>query len=65
MRNWYGLFAVLVTGGTVAAVCLYASAVVQAGFGYTMTWFLLLGGVRPIARAVPRTPQKPELAHGR
>lgn len=49
VRNWYGLFAVLVTGGTVAAVCLYASAVVQAGFGYTVTWFLLLGGVRPIA----------------
>jgi hypothetical protein len=49
VRNWYGVFAVLVTGGTVAAVCLYASPVVQAGFGYTMTWFLLLGGVRPIA----------------
>lgn len=49
VRNLYGMLAVLVTAGTVAAVCLYASPVVQAAFGYTMTWFLLLGGVRPIA----------------
>jgi hypothetical protein len=49
VRNMYGMLAVLVTAGTVAGVCLYASPVVQAAFGYTMTWFLLLGGVRPIA----------------
>jgi len=49
VRNLYGMLAVLVTAGTVAAVCLYASPVVQAAFGYTMTWFLLLGSVRPIA----------------
>ena len=49
VRNLYGMLAVIVTAGTVAAVCLYASPVVQAAFGYTMTWFLLLGGVRPIA----------------
>ena len=48
VRNVYGMLAVLVTGGAVAAVCLYASAVVQAGFGYAVTWFLLLGGVRPV-----------------
>jgi hypothetical protein len=48
VRNAYGMLAVLVTAGAVAAVCLYASAVVQAGFGYAMTWFLLLGGVRPV-----------------
>jgi hypothetical protein len=48
IRNAYGMLAVLVTGGAVAAVCLYAPAEVQAGFGYTMTWFLLLGGVRPV-----------------
>jgi Peptidase M50B-like len=32
----------------VVAVSLYASPGVQAGFGYALTWFLLLGGVRPV-----------------
>ncbi len=48
VRNLYGMLAVLVTAGTVAGVCLYASPEVQAGFGYAMTWFLLIGGVRPV-----------------
>jgi Peptidase M50B-like len=48
VRNVYGMLAVLVTAGVIAAVGLFASAVVQAGFGYAMTWFLLLGGVRPV-----------------
>jgi Peptidase M50B-like len=48
VRNLYGMLAVLVTAGTVAAVCLYATPEVQAGFGYTMTWFLLFGAVRPV-----------------
>jgi len=48
IRNPYGMLAVLATAAAVAAVCLYGSAVVQAGFGYSMTWFLLFGGVRPV-----------------
>jgi hypothetical protein len=48
VRNAYGMLAVLVTAGAVGAVCLFATAQVQAGFGYAMTWFLLLGGVRPV-----------------
>ena len=48
VRNAYGMLAVLATAGAVTAVCLFASTVVQAGFGYAMTWFLLLGGVRPV-----------------
>ena len=48
VRNAYGMLAVLAALVTVAAVCLFASAVVQAGFGYVMTWFLLLGGIRPV-----------------
>jgi hypothetical protein len=48
IRNVYGMLAVLVTAGAIAAVCLFAPAVVQAGFGYAMTWFLLLGSVRPV-----------------
>jgi hypothetical protein len=48
IRNAYGILAVVVTWAAVAAVGLLASAQVQAGFGYAMTWFLLLGGVRPV-----------------
>jgi hypothetical protein len=48
VRNAYGMLAVLAALVTVAAVCLYAPATVQAGFGYVLTWFLLLGGVRPV-----------------
>ncbi|HEX9064111.1 MAG TPA: M50 family metallopeptidase [Streptosporangiaceae bacterium] len=48
VRNPYGLLAVIVTAAGVAAVCLYASPVVQAGFGYVMTWFLLFGSLRPV-----------------
>jgi hypothetical protein len=55
VRNVYGMLAVLVTAGAIAAVSLLGSAAVQAGFGYVMTWFLLLGGVRPVL----------ELAHER
>ncbi len=48
VRNPYGLLAVLLTAAAIAAVCLYASPVVQAGFGYVMTWFLLFGSLRPV-----------------
>ncbi len=49
IRNAYGLLAVAVTAAAVTAVGLFATAMVQAGFGYALTWFLLLGGVRPVA----------------
>jgi hypothetical protein len=48
VRNAYGMVAVLAAVVAVAGVCLYGSAEVQAGFGYAATWFLLLGGVRPV-----------------
>lgn len=48
IRNVYGMLAVLVTAGAIAGVCLYGSAAAQAGFGYLMAWFLLLGAVRPV-----------------
>ena len=48
VRNPYGMLAVLATGTTVAAICLYGSALIQAAFGYAATWFLLFGGVRPV-----------------
>jgi Peptidase M50B-like len=49
VRNAYGALSLLVTGAGVVAVSLATSAEVQAAFGYTMTWFLLIGGVRPVA----------------
>jgi hypothetical protein len=49
IRNAYGALAVLVTAAAVVAVTWLASAKLQAGFGYTAAWFLLLGGVRPVA----------------
>lgn len=48
VRNAYGVFAVLATAAAVAAVTWYASATVQAVFGYGAAWFLLLGGARPV-----------------
>jgi len=48
IRNAYGALAVLVTAAAVVAVSWFAPARVQAGFGYTAAWFLLLGGVRPV-----------------
>jgi peptidase M50B-like protein len=48
IRNFYGLLAVLITGGLVLVITWYASAQVQAAFAYIGIWFLLLGGVRPV-----------------
>ncbi|MBO0801908.1 MAG: M50 family metallopeptidase [Nocardiopsaceae bacterium] len=49
IRNAYGALAVLATAAAVCAVSLLTSAVVQAVFSYGTAWFLLLGGVRPVA----------------
>ncbi len=48
IRNAFGVLAVLVTGGGVLAVALFAAAAVQAGFAYAAAWFLLFGGLRPV-----------------
>lgn len=48
IRNAYGVLAVLVTAGAVLAVSRFATAAIQAAFGYTAAWFLLLGGVRAV-----------------
>ena len=68
VRNWFGALALLVVGGTVAGVSLAAPAGVQAAAGYTLTWFMLLGAVRPVAelrrarRYGPRTTDADALA---
>lgn len=49
IRNAYGVLAVLLTAGAVFAVSYLTSAAVQGAFGYATAWFLLLGGIRPVA----------------
>ena len=48
VRNLYGALALVVTGAVVVGVSLYTEPDVQAAFAYAMTWFLLLGAVRPV-----------------
>lgn len=48
VRNWYGALSLVVTGAVVVGISFYGSADVQAAFAYAITWFLLLGGVRPV-----------------
>ena len=71
VRNWYGVLAVLMTGGALFAVIWLAGPSLRAAFAYTVAWFLLFGGVRPVAelartrtRAV-RLPAGRRLATGR
>jgi hypothetical protein len=48
VRNLYGALALVVTGAVVVGVSLLTEPEVQAAFAYAMTWFLLLGAVRPV-----------------
>ncbi|MEV0488565.1 M50 family metallopeptidase [Streptomyces atratus] len=47
IRNLYGALTVIFTGTAFLLVSWLASPAVQSLFGYTVVWFLLLGGVRP------------------
>ena len=48
VRNWYGVLAVLLSGGSLFAVLWLASPALRAGFAYGVVWFLLFGGLRPV-----------------
>lgn len=48
IRNWFGLWSVLITGAVLFAVSWFAPEQVQSGFAYVVTWFLLLGAPRPV-----------------
>jgi Ca2+/Na+ antiporter len=48
IRNWYGLWSVLVTGALVFAATWWAPAEGQAGFAHVVTWFLLLAAPRTV-----------------
>ena len=49
IRNAFGLLSVVVTGAAFFLVSWYGSSELQAAFAYLGVWFLLLGGVRPVA----------------
>ncbi|AEE47812.1 M50 family metallopeptidase [Cellulomonas fimi] len=48
IRNWYGLWSVLVSAGVLVAVTVWGSAAVQSTFAYLLTWFFLLGAPRAV-----------------
>ncbi|MBZ5738964.1 M50 family metallopeptidase [Nocardioides mangrovi] len=48
IRNFFGLWAVLVAGVAVAVVSWWGSGQQQSLAAYLMTWFLLLAGPRPV-----------------
>ncbi|MCW2793400.1 MAG: putative rane protein [Nocardioides sp.] len=48
IRNFYGLYAVLVAGVAVFVVSWWASAQAQSLVAYAGTWFLLLAAPRPV-----------------
>jgi hypothetical protein len=49
IRNAYGAMTVVVACALFLAVSWLTKAQVQAAFAYLAVWFLLLGGVRPVA----------------
>jgi hypothetical protein len=48
LRNAYGVFAVLATGGVVGAVAWWGEPQLQDGFAVALCWFLLFGGLRAV-----------------
>lgn len=48
IRNWYGLWAVLVTGVVLVGVTWWGSAQVQVAVAYAVTWYLLIGSPRAV-----------------
>ncbi|MEV4945255.1 M50 family metallopeptidase [Streptomyces sp. NPDC053755] len=48
VRNAYGIFTVLLTGTAFLLVSWLTGPDVQSAFAYSVVWFLLLGGVRPV-----------------
>jgi hypothetical protein len=48
VRNWYGLWTVLVSLVLLVGVTWWAAPVWQSAFAYGLTWFLLLGAPRAV-----------------
>ncbi|MGH3544813.1 MAG: M50 family metallopeptidase [Mycobacteriales bacterium] len=48
VRNIFGVISVVTTGLILGAISYFGSDGLQAATAYGLTWFLLLGGVRPV-----------------
>jgi hypothetical protein len=48
VRNWFGLWSILVSAGVVFAVSWWLQPEAQSAFAYSLTWFLLLAAPRPV-----------------
>ena len=48
VRNWYGLWTVLVSLTVLVGITWWATPVWQSAFAYALTWFLLLGAPRAV-----------------
>src|SRR5690606_15090108 len=48
IRNWFGLWSVLVSGAALVAASWWLEPATQSAVAYAVTWFLLLGAVRPV-----------------
>jgi len=48
IRNWFGLWSVLVTGAVVFSASWWLDQRWQSAFAYLITWFLLLAATRPV-----------------
>jgi len=48
IRNWFGLWLILLAGIGVFAVSWWGDSRVQSGVSYVGTWFLLVAGPRPV-----------------
>lgn len=54
IRNAFGVLSVVLTGAVMFVVSWYATPEWQAAFALFVTWFLLLGGVRPVGELQSR-----------
>jgi len=48
VRNWFGLWSILVSAAVVFGVSWWLQPQAQSAFAYALTWFLLLAAPRPV-----------------
>ena len=48
IRNWFGLWSVLVSTVLIVAVTWWGTPTTQVAFAYLLTWFLLIAAPRPV-----------------
>ena len=65
IRNWYGLWAVLVSGAVLVAVTLWAPPQVQSVVAAALTWFFLLGAPPGGPRDAGPAPSRPAARRSR